>query len=731
MATLVFSTAGSFLGGPVGGAFGALIGRQVDAALFGPGLRQGPRLAELAVTASSYGQPLPRHFGHMRVGGAVIWATDLVEHSQPQGGGKGAPAVTAYSYTANFAVALASRPILGIGRIWADGKLLRGAGGDLKSAGQLRIYPGHGDQLPDPLIAASETTARCPACRDLAYVVFEGLDLSTFYNRIPALSFEVFADPAFNLADLVGELIEDIDTAAIAGGLNGFSCDGPLADSLALLDLIEPLDVDMRGERLLVSGQRDGREPVMLGEPTAIVSDAGFGGPSGFARERATQGGAMPSSLRYFDIGRDYQPGVQRASGRPPSGEARVLELPAACQAQAARDMIERIARREDWSRDRVFWRTAELAPAIAPGSRVNLPGLPGVWRVIAWEWRDTGVELSLVRDLPLGADAPPALGADPGRIPPPMDAPAGHTTALAWELPWDGISTLPETPLLCCAVSSESAGWSGAALFADPGDGTLLPLGPSGRARSIVGIAVNALPAATSLMLDRSSFIEVALLDPAMQLAEPGPARLFDGNNLALVGGELVRFARARLLPGGNWRLEGLVRGYAGTEHAVTDHVPSEAFVLLDDTVRSLASDRIGGGPDRRIVALGSAPGDQSITPVRLDGITLRPLSPVHPRARIDTAGTLHCRWTRRARGAWQWRAGVDVPLVEEAERYFVSFGPVAAPLAFWTTTAPEIRLDAATLGELGTLSPGGHLHVRQQGKHALSLPLLLHTLG
>jgi hypothetical protein len=88
MATLVFSSLGTMLGGPIGGAIGSLVGRQVDTALFGPSRRQGPRLKELAVTTSTYGQMIPRHFGRMRVAGSVIWATDLVEHSEAQGGGK-------------------------------------------------------------------------------------------------------------------------------------------------------------------------------------------------------------------------------------------------------------------------------------------------------------------------------------------------------------------------------------------------------------------------------------------------------------------------------------------------------------------------------------------------------------------------------------------------------------------------------------------------------------------
>lgn len=194
MATLVFSALGTAVGGPIGGALGALIGRQVDTALIGSPTREGPRLKELDVTTSSYGSAIARQFGRMRVGGTIIWATDLVEHRETQGGGKGRPSVTSYSYSASFAVALSSRPLSGIGRIWADGNLLRGAAGDLKTGGTLRIYPGTGDQQPDPLLTAAEAPGGCPAYRGLAYVVFEDLQLGDFGNRIPALTFEVFAD---------------------------------------------------------------------------------------------------------------------------------------------------------------------------------------------------------------------------------------------------------------------------------------------------------------------------------------------------------------------------------------------------------------------------------------------------------------------------------------------------------------------------------------------------------
>lgn len=117
MATLVFGTLGSLVGGPVGGALGALLGREVDRRIAGTPLHEGPRLKELAVSGSSYGQPIARQFGAMRAAGTIIWATDLAETGETAGGGKGQPKTTRYSYAVSLAVALSSRPILGVRRI--------------------------------------------------------------------------------------------------------------------------------------------------------------------------------------------------------------------------------------------------------------------------------------------------------------------------------------------------------------------------------------------------------------------------------------------------------------------------------------------------------------------------------------------------------------------------------------------------------------------------------------
>ena len=214
MATLVLGAVGSAIGGSIGGGLlgvsavtiggfiGSSVGSLVDSWIvssLAPAQRiEGARLDGLRITSSTEGAVIPRLFGRMRIGGNIIWATDFREETKTttQGGGKGGGGgkvkTTEYLYYASFAVALCEGEITGIGRVWADGKAM-----DMTGV-TWRWYPGDEAQGPDPFISAKMGAANTPAYRGTAYVVFEELDLSSFGNRLPQISFEVFrplADP--------------------------------------------------------------------------------------------------------------------------------------------------------------------------------------------------------------------------------------------------------------------------------------------------------------------------------------------------------------------------------------------------------------------------------------------------------------------------------------------------------------------------------------------------------
>jgi hypothetical protein len=185
-------------GAAIGTQVGAFAGSYIDNALFGASgqgrASEGPRLANLQVTASTEGAPIPRLYGRARLGGQLIWADEIRETvvtttsgGSGKGGTQSGPAEerTEYRYSASFAVALAEGSISGIGRIWADGAEL-----DLGLVTH-RVHLGTETQAPDSLIAAVEGASNAPAYRGVAYIVFDDMPLADFGNRIPQLSFEV------------------------------------------------------------------------------------------------------------------------------------------------------------------------------------------------------------------------------------------------------------------------------------------------------------------------------------------------------------------------------------------------------------------------------------------------------------------------------------------------------------------------------------------------------------
>lgn len=229
-------TAGQLIGGWLGG-------NNVDVP---PSF--GPRLSDLKVQTSTYGNVIPRAFGTVRIAGNIIWAppiTEVATTTTVESGGKGgggqssSQEQTTYAYFADFAVAICEGPIVGIRKVWANGELINDLGDDspiLSRLGSLAtilqaalatynasndtilmtVYTGTETQDPDPTIAAMHGNLT-PAFRGTAYVVFQDLPLARFGNRIPNLEFEVVVNGASSV--LVPELYYTLPDGISRAGL--------------------------------------------------------------------------------------------------------------------------------------------------------------------------------------------------------------------------------------------------------------------------------------------------------------------------------------------------------------------------------------------------------------------------------------------------------------------------------------------------------------------------------
>lgn len=199
MARLAIAAAGAAIGYSIGGPTGASIGWSIGSAagtyLF-PTNTEGPRLNDMKIKDGGYGAGIPHAYGTSRVNGNVIWSSDLIEKKTEQGG-KGGDTYTVYTYSVNCAVGVCEGPGTCVRRIWANGKVIYDNSQLITSDKKIipleniTIYLGDEEQMPDPVMEAALGAGNVPAYRGLTYVVFEGLQLASFGNRLPKFDFEI------------------------------------------------------------------------------------------------------------------------------------------------------------------------------------------------------------------------------------------------------------------------------------------------------------------------------------------------------------------------------------------------------------------------------------------------------------------------------------------------------------------------------------------------------------
>ena len=212
MAQLVIAAAGAAIGGalaPVGFTFlglkGAALGWMAGSMLgsmLAPTQRSaGPRLEELRVIGTEYGNGIAWVAGAPRVAGDLIWASDRREIATTEevGKGGGGSEYTTYTYELDALYLLADQPDAIVTRCWDNGKLIwtnlasaddasRLASEQTTKWRRITVYNGEDTQQPDPTYEAAVTHA--PAYTRRLCVFIEGLQLGSS-GTLPNLTFEV------------------------------------------------------------------------------------------------------------------------------------------------------------------------------------------------------------------------------------------------------------------------------------------------------------------------------------------------------------------------------------------------------------------------------------------------------------------------------------------------------------------------------------------------------------
>jgi len=737
MASVVLTVVGTAIGGPIGGLIGGLVGRRIDQAVFGGTASrtiEGGRLKDLTVQTSAYGEPISRVYGTMRLPGNVIWSSGLKETRSEKtegGGGKGGGqkvTTVTFNYSASFAVALSGREISDVGRIWADGKLLRDSSGKLAIGGNLRIYKGTAFQDSDPMIEALEGQNNVNAFRSLAYVVFDDLELGEYANRIPNLTFEVIADAGGEI--LLSSIISDIcelsrlptyDTSDLTQMVGGYMIPGPMKSRSAIEELAQIYNFDVvEQENSLLFRTLDRVSDITVASDDLTVS-SGKSGASDIIILTRAQDMELPREigLSFIDPDRDYQTGHQRARRLNVASDiVRQNAYPLVITSDQAKSVSEIQLDMSWFGRETASFTLSHKYSDLVPGDIVTLTindelqdfllqeteiGLKGV-SCLAVKFSKSSLDRNSFAD----------SGAVPGQL--------VEDLAASQFFPLDMPTITGEnvtSPVLFWTVAAGTGKWDGAGLFISRDNDQTYTQIDFTSSDAVSGIVENILADGPTAYWDDANDILVRLDNPSHSLFGETIDAVLNGANVAWVGGEIIQFQQAVLQLDGSYRLSGLLRGRRGTERNVNGHGTAEVFILLTQVTVNTGGmnfSDIGNIYQFKTVTSGSRVEDASPINHTFTAEVLKCFSPVHAQGSRDSAGTLTLNWVRRSRVGGDWMDNADVPLGELYEKYDVEILNGATVVRTLTSDVPEVTYPSnLQIDDFGTTQTNLDIRITQ----------------
>ena len=219
MAVLAFAAVGAFLAPAGYAALGWTVGSMLGSMLFAPSAKSqtGPRITDLQIQNSSYGQMIPIHYGNVRMAGNIVWMAPLIAVQKKKKIGK-KKYYKWYEYYATFAISFGEYgldPRRKITKVWMDGdKVFDSRRPQLQPKyGKPQIYfqEYHGEetQLADPEMEKYMGVGNVPAYRGQLIALFPRLFLKPYANRLPNIIVEVSESDDFRVEyDIFGATSE-------------------------------------------------------------------------------------------------------------------------------------------------------------------------------------------------------------------------------------------------------------------------------------------------------------------------------------------------------------------------------------------------------------------------------------------------------------------------------------------------------------------------------------------
>ena len=234
---------------------------------------------------------------------------------------------------------------------------------------------------------------------------------------------------------------------------------------------------------------------------------------------------------------------------------------------------------------------------------------------------------------------------------------------------------------------------WKGASIFRST-DGTNFSdfLGFVSNQNSIIGIARTALPDGVTTVFDTINSVTIRLINQDFSIGSKTELQVLNGENVALLGSEIIQWKDVIQNPDGSFILSNLLRGRRGSEFATASHVSGEIFVILTTSTTKRRNDDLSQkGLVRfyKVVSIGQDFEDGLVKPFINNAIGLKPYSPVHITSTLEISPNgIKINWFRRTRIGGAWLSNIDIPLSETSEDYEIDILDDGSPTVVRTIT-------------------------------------------
>jgi hypothetical protein len=230
---------------------------------------------------------------------------------------------------------------------------------------------------------------------------------------------------------------------------------------------------------------------------------------------------------------------------------------------------------------------------------------------------------------------------------------------------------------------------------------------------QAAIGAATTALGAWASKNWDTVNELTVRFYTPGTGLFSVTPEQVLNGQNVFLVGSELLGAANCVLNEDGTYTLSLLIRGLQGTDINGGSHTGGEQVVRLgidgsiNDFIETLGD--IGISETYAAIPAGGSLATAVLRQETLVGARIKPEAAASAFVTRDISNNATISWIPRRRINWQWNDGPEVPYTDEqgGETYSIDIYNGSA----------VVRTITAFSAMTGTVGPAGSydLGIRQ----------------